>query len=33
MGVAYKIKLASKARLHTVALPLDSDDIIEIEEE
>ncbi len=33
MGIAYKIKLASKARLHTVALPLDSDDIIEIEEE
>ena len=33
MGIAYKIKLSRKAKLHTVALPLDSDDIIEIEEE
>lgn len=33
MGIAYKIKLVKKAKLHTVVLPLDSDDIIEIEEE
>lgn len=33
MGVTYKIKLNRKAKLKTAAIPADSDEIIEIEEE
>ncbi len=33
MGITYKVKQSRNAKLHTATLPLDSDDIIEIEEE